>query len=69
MLGESEVFVSASLGVSLPTNDGAPIDAETLVRDADTAMYQAKEHGRNSVRPALQSGQDEDVKKDCLPVA
>ena len=38
-----EVYVSASIGVNLPSPEA---DAESLVRDADTAMYRAKERGR-----------------------
>jgi diguanylate cyclase (GGDEF)-like protein/PAS domain S-box-containing protein len=37
--------VTASLGVSTYPEDGD--DAETLIQNADTAMYQAKETGRN----------------------
>ncbi len=48
-LGQSEVFVTASLGVSLSEHPEPVIDAETLIRDADTAMYQAKEAGRDTV--------------------
>ena len=40
-----EVFVSASVGVSVYPGDGS--DVETLVKNADTAMYRAKESGRN----------------------
>lgn len=43
-----EVFATASLGVSLYPDDGA--DAETLVRNADAAMYRAKEEGRDTWR-------------------
>ena len=39
-----EMVTTCSIGVSLFPADGA--DAETLVRNADTAMYRAKEGGR-----------------------
>ncbi len=48
-LGESEVFVTASLGLSVSDPSEHPGDAEMLIRDADTAMYQAKEAGRDAV--------------------
>jgi predicted signal transduction protein with EAL and GGDEF domain len=40
-----ELFVTASVGVSLYPDDGG--DAETLVKNADIAMYRAKEQGRD----------------------
>jgi predicted signal transduction protein with EAL and GGDEF domain len=40
-----ELFVTASLGASLYPDDGE--DAVTLVKNADTAMYRAKEQGRD----------------------
>jgi predicted signal transduction protein with EAL and GGDEF domain len=43
-----ELHVTASIGVSLYPDDG--LDAETLVKTADTAMYQAKENGHQSYR-------------------
>ncbi|MCB1054607.1 MAG: EAL domain-containing protein [Acidobacteria bacterium] len=43
-----EIYVSASLGVSLYPRDGD--DAEALLKHADTAMYQAKEHGRDHLQ-------------------
>jgi len=41
-----ELFVSASLGIALYPGDAR--DAETLLRNADLAMYRAKEVGRNN---------------------
>ncbi|MBK1646321.1 GGDEF domain-containing protein [Thiocapsa imhoffii] len=40
-----ELFLNLSIGISLYPSDG--IDAETLLRHADIAMYRAKENGRN----------------------
>jgi diguanylate cyclase (GGDEF)-like protein len=43
-----ELFATASMGISLYPDDGE--DADTLVRNADAAMYRAKEQGRDSYR-------------------
>lgn len=43
-IGEHELHITASIGVSFHPEDGR--DAETLMKNADTAMYQAKDHGR-----------------------
>jgi diguanylate cyclase (GGDEF)-like protein/PAS domain S-box-containing protein len=39
-----EFQVSASIGIALPVNGN--IDGDSLIRDADVAMYRAKERGR-----------------------
>ncbi len=43
---DHELYLSASIGISLYPNDGK--DAETLLKYADAAMYSAKIDGRNT---------------------
>lgn len=44
-LEKNVAFVSASIGITIFPNDGANVD--DLLKNADTAMYKAKENGRN----------------------
>jgi EAL domain-containing protein (putative c-di-GMP-specific phosphodiesterase class I) len=44
-MGETPLIVTASIGVSLFPDDR--VDADTLLRHADQAMYHAKEDGKN----------------------
>ena len=46
IIDRHDLHVTTSIGVSVYPEDG--LDAETLIKHADTAMYQAKENGRQS---------------------
>ncbi len=51
---QHDLRVTTSIGVSVYPDDG--LDAEALIKNADTAMYQAKEQGRQSYqffKPAM----------------
>jgi diguanylate cyclase (GGDEF)-like protein/PAS domain S-box-containing protein len=53
-IGDKDLHITTSIGVSVYPDDG--MDPETLIKSADTAMYQAKENGRQSYqffRPAM----------------
>jgi diguanylate cyclase (GGDEF)-like protein/PAS domain S-box-containing protein len=52
-IGQNEIHITASIGVSVYPDDGK--DAETLIRNADTAMYQAKQSGRQKYQFFAQS--------------
>jgi len=47
-IGQHDLHITTSIGVSVYPDDG--LDAETLIKNADTAMYQAKENGRQSYK-------------------
>lgn len=44
--GEQEFHITTSIGIALAPYDGK--DAETLLKNADAAMYRAKQQGKNS---------------------
>jgi diguanylate cyclase (GGDEF)-like protein/PAS domain S-box-containing protein len=53
-IGGHDLHVTTSIGVSVYPDDG--LNAETLIKNADTAMYQAKDNGHHSFqffRPAM----------------
>jgi diguanylate cyclase (GGDEF)-like protein len=49
-LGQRDLQITASIGIAIQRPDDRPVDPETLVRDADTAMYRAKQGGGASIQ-------------------
>lgn len=59
-LGSGRIASTVSIGIC--TSDDAGEDADTLLRDADFAMYRAKAEGKGRVevfRPSMRAGADE----------
>lgn len=46
VLEGKELLVRASVGIAINRQGGQPADADSLLRDADVAMYVAKSHGK-----------------------
>lgn len=53
MLGTQEVYITASLGITICPSDGGEVDI--LLKNADTAMYHAKRLGGNTYQFYTQS--------------
>lgn len=47
-IDQHDLHIGASIGISIYPDDGQ--DVETLIKSADTAMYSAKENGRNNYK-------------------
>lgn len=60
-LGEDELRISPSIGISMFPQDGR--DAESLLKHADVALYQAKQSGRATYRFYTQALHDRSVER------
>lgn len=59
-----KIFASASIGISIFPEDGA--DSTSLLKSADTAMYKAKESGRNQYQFFHSDMRDKLLKQSAL---
>ncbi|KTD43678.1 bifunctional diguanylate cyclase/phosphodiesterase [Legionella quateirensis] len=65
-IDKKEFYLTASIGISLYPFDG--VEVNTLLEQADFAMYQAKNAGRNNIQFALQELRDLEKKKGEMEV-
>lgn len=61
LINNNSIFATASIGVATFPDDG--LDAETLIKNADTAMYHAKSQGKNNYKLFSKELNDKLVKK------
>ena len=52
-IGEHEIFITTSIGIAVYPSHGK--DMDTLLKNADTALYKAKDAGRNNFQVYLDS--------------
>jgi diguanylate cyclase (GGDEF)-like protein/PAS domain S-box-containing protein len=64
VISERNVHLSAGVGISIYPQDGS--DADALIKNADTAMYQAKEKGSNNYHFFMQNMNVRDVERQFL---
>lgn len=63
-LYEREIYIGASVGITIFPDDA--MNADSLLRNADMAMYQAKERGRNSYQFFTASMQQQTLERQQL---
>ncbi|AJP49225.1 diguanylate cyclase [Rugosibacter aromaticivorans] len=66
-IDQHDLHIGASIGISVYPDDGQ--DAETLIKNADTAMYSAKESGRNNYKFFEQSMNARAVQRQSVEVS
>jgi diguanylate cyclase (GGDEF)-like protein len=68
-LGQRELQITASIGIAVQRPDDRPVDPMTLVRDADTAMYSAKQRGGGAIEHFQQELHEIEVERLELEMA
>jgi len=63
VVGDSEAAIGASVGIALYPGDGE--SADSLIKQADEAMYEVKKHGKNGFAFAGQADADRDPAAEC----
>ncbi|CAG9931783.1 putative bifunctional diguanylate cyclase/phosphodiesterase [Candidatus Nitrotoga arctica] len=64
LIDQHELHISMSIGISIYPDDGQ--DAETQIKNADTAMYFAKNNGRNNFKFFKQEMNDRAVQRQSI---
>ncbi len=64
VLRNKEIFVTASIGIAMYPADGD--DADTLIKNADAAMYQSKDGGRDEFRFYSSNANDQALQRLLL---
>lgn len=64
LVGSHSLHVTLSIGLSLYPDDG--MDVETLLKNADTAMYQVKKNGRNNYQRFTAEMNAREMERQCI---
>ncbi|MBI3525512.1 MAG: EAL domain-containing protein [Betaproteobacteria bacterium] len=60
-IGSHEFFITCSIGYALVPEDGDTVEA--LLKNADMALYRAKEHGRNNIQRYIPELNDKAIQR------
>ncbi|MDY7540688.1 EAL domain-containing protein [Undibacterium sp. RTI2.1] len=64
LVEQNEIFIGASIGIGIYPDDGD--DTRTLLKNADIAMYHAKQYGRNNFKFFEQGMNDRAIERQSI---